>query len=80
MIHNGIIENYETLKTELLARGYTFKSDTDSEVLINLFEEIQKTKNLSLEETVKIGLNRVVGAYGIVVYDKKNSTFFRPTY
>ena len=75
MIHNGIIENYETLKTELLARGYTFKSDTDSEVLINLFEEIQKTKNLSLEETVKIGLNRVVGAYGIVVYDKKRPDF-----
>ena len=75
MIHNGIIENYQTLKTELLARGYTFKSDTDSEVLINLFEEIQKTKNLSLEETVKIGLNRVVGAYGIVVYDKKRPDF-----
>ena len=75
IIHNGIIENYETLKTELLARGYTFKSDTDSEVLINLFEEIQKTKNLSLEETVKIGLNRVVGAYGIVVYDKKRPDF-----
>ena len=75
MIHNGIIENYETLKTELLARGYTFKSDTDSEVLINLFEEIQKTKNLSLEETVKIGLNRVVGAYGIVAYDKKRPDF-----
>ena len=75
MIHNGIIENYETLKTELLARGYTFKSDTDSEVLINLFEEIQKTKNLSLEEAVKIGLNKVVGAYGIVVYDKKRPDF-----
>jgi len=72
MIHNGIIENYEVLKTELVTRGYTFYSDTDSEVLINLFEEIQKTKNVSLEEAVQIGLNRVVGAYGIVVFDKKN--------
>ncbi|MDG1023280.1 MAG: glutamine--fructose-6-phosphate transaminase (isomerizing) [Flavobacteriaceae bacterium] len=72
MIHNGIIENYEVLKTELVTRGYTFYSDTDSEVLINLFEEIQKTKNISLEEAVQIGLNRVVGAYGIVVFDKKN--------
>lgn len=71
MIHNGIIENYEVLKTELLSRGYTFTSDTDSEVLVNLFEEIQKTNNLSLEQAVQVGLNRVVGAYGIVVFDKK---------
>ena len=71
MIHNGIIENYEILKTELLTRGYTFYSDTDSEVLVNLFEEIQKTNNLSLEQAVQVGLNRVVGAYGIVVFDKK---------
>lgn len=71
MIHNGIIENYEVLKTELLTRGYTFSSDTDSEVLVNLFEETQKTNNLSLEQAVQVGLNRVVGAYGIVVFDKK---------
>ncbi|MDB2342866.1 glutamine--fructose-6-phosphate transaminase (isomerizing) [Flavobacteriaceae bacterium] len=71
MIHNGIIENYEVLKTELLTRGYRFSSDTDSEVLVNLFEEIQKTNNLSLEQAVQVGLNRVVGAYGIVVFDKK---------
>lgn len=71
MIHNGIIENYEVLKTELLTRGYTFSSDTDSEVLVNLFEEIQKTNNLSLEQAVQVRLNRVVGAYGIVVFDKK---------
>ena len=71
MIHNGIIENYEVLKTELLTRGYTFSSDTDSEVLVNLFEEIQKTNNLSLEQAVQVGLERVVGAYGIVVFDKK---------
>jgi len=71
MIHNGIIENYEILKTELLTRGYTFYSDTDSEVLVNLFEEIQKTNNLSLEQAVQVGLNRVLGAYGIVVFDKK---------
>jgi glucosamine--fructose-6-phosphate aminotransferase (isomerizing) len=71
LVHNGIIENYETLKKDLIQRGYTFESDTDSEVLINLFEEIQKTQQVSLEAAVQIGLNRVIGAYGIVVFDKK---------
>jgi glucosamine--fructose-6-phosphate aminotransferase (isomerizing) len=71
LVHNGIIENYETLKKDLIQRGYTFESDTDSEVLINLFEEIQKTQQVSLEAAVQVGLNRVVGAYGIVVFDKK---------
>jgi len=71
LIHNGIIENYETLKKELLQKGYIFHSDTDSEILVNLFEEIQKTKKVTLEQAVHIGLNKVIGAYGIVVFDKK---------
>ena len=71
LIHNGIIENYETLKKELLQKGYIFHSDTDSEILVNLFEEIQKTKKVTLEQAVHIGLNKVIGAYGIVIFDKK---------
>ena len=72
LIHNGIIENYETLKKDLIQRGYNFHSDTDSEVLVNLFEEIQKTNQIPLEQAVQIGLNKVIGAYGIVVFDIKN--------
>lgn len=71
IIHNGIIENYDTLKQELAARGYTFKSDTDTEVLVNLIEEIQKTQNLKLGKAVQIALNQVVGAYAIAVMDIK---------
>ena len=67
LIHNGIIENYDTLKKELLQRGYQFSSETDSEVLINWIEEIQKTENISLEQAVQIALNQVVGAYGLVL-------------
>lgn len=73
LVHNGIIENYETLKKDLIQRGYTFESDTDSEVLVNLFQVIQKTHQVSLEKAVQIGLNKVIGAYGIVVFDKKKS-------
>ena len=69
IIHNGIIENYEPLKKELINRGYTFKSDTDSEVLINLIEEVQKNDNLKLGKAVQIALNQVVGAYAICVFD-----------
>lgn len=69
IIHNGIIENYEPLKKELINRGYTFKSDTDTEVLINLIEEIQKKENIKLGKAVQIALNQVVGAYAIVVFD-----------
>ena len=71
LIHNGIIENYDTLKKELLQRGYQFSSETDSEVLINWIEEIQKTENISLGQAVQIALNQVVGAYGLVLYDRK---------
>ena len=70
MIHNGIIENYEALKSELTNRGYKFQSDTDTEVLINLIEEVQKQEQVSLDEAVRIALNEVVGAYAIVVMDK----------
>lgn len=72
IIHNGIIENYAPLKTELIKRGYTFTSDTDSEVLINLIEEVQKNEKLKLGKAVQVALNQVVGAYAIAVFDKKN--------
>ena len=72
IIHNGIIENYAPLKVELIKRGYTFYSDTDSEVLINLIEEVQKKEKLKLGKAVQVALNQVVGAYAIAVFDKKN--------
>ncbi|MBN9381445.1 MAG: glutamine--fructose-6-phosphate transaminase (isomerizing) [Chitinophagaceae bacterium] len=72
MIHNGIIENYTQLKSELTKKGYTFKSDTDTEVLLNFIEDIQKNNNCGLEEAVRIALKRVVGAYVIVLLDKDN--------
>ncbi|MBP6072727.1 MAG: glutamine--fructose-6-phosphate aminotransferase, partial [Flavobacterium sp.] len=71
IIHNGIIENYEPLKKELIKRGYTFKSDTDTEVLVNLIEDVQKKENVKLGKAVQIALNQVVGAYAICVFDKK---------
>ena len=69
IIHNGIIENYEPLKKELIKRGYTFKSDTDTEVLINLIEEVKIKENIKLGKAVQIALNQVVGAYAICVFD-----------
>ena len=72
IIHNGIIENYAPLKEELIKRGYTFKSDTDTEVLVNLIEEVQKKEKIKLGKAVQIALNQVVGAYAIAVFDKKN--------
>ncbi|WP_159022360.1 glutamine--fructose-6-phosphate transaminase (isomerizing) [Formosa sp. L2A11] len=71
IIHNGIIENYESLKKELITRGYTFKSDTDTEVLINLIEDVmKKEEKIKLGKAVQIALNQVVGAYAIAVFDK----------
>ncbi len=70
IIHNGIIENYEALKKELLKRGYTFTSDTDTEVLVNLIEDIKKSNNVRLGKAVQIALNQVIGAYAIAVFDK----------
>ncbi|MBD3747943.1 MAG: glutamine--fructose-6-phosphate transaminase (isomerizing) [Sphingobacteriales bacterium] len=72
IIHNGIIENYGPLKEELIARGHQFKSDTDTEVLIHLIEDIQKEANLDLREAVRVALNEVVGAYAIVIMSKKD--------
>ena len=72
IIHNGIIENYASIKKELKKRGYTFQSDTDTEVLVNLIEEVKKEEQCSLEDAVRIALNEVVGAYAIVVIDKNN--------
>ena len=72
LIHNGIIENYAILKKELILRGYTFESETDSEVLVNWIEEIQKTEKLSLPKATQVALNQVIGAFGIVLYDIKN--------
>ena len=69
IVHNGIIENYDTLKMELISRGYSFYSDTDSEVLVNLIQEIQIKENIKLPDAVQLALNQVVGAYGIVVCD-----------
>ncbi len=71
IIHNGIIENYESLRQELKSRDYTFKSDTDTEVLVNLIEDVQKQQGLKLGKAVQIALNQVIGAYAIAVFDKK---------
>jgi glucosamine--fructose-6-phosphate aminotransferase (isomerizing) len=72
IIHNGIIENYSQLKQELTKKGYKFKSETDTEVLLNFIEDIQKNNDCSLEEAVRIGLKRVVGAYVIVLIDQEH--------
>ena len=72
IIHNGIIENYSSIKEELTKRGYTFHSDTDTEILVNLIEEVQKKEKTSLDNAVRIALNEVVGAYAIVVLNKNN--------
>lgn len=70
IVHNGIIENYSSLKEELQTRGYVFQSDTDTEVLVNLIEEIKKKNKVKLGQAVQIALNQVVGAYAIAVFDK----------
>ncbi|KAA3649132.1 MAG: glutamine--fructose-6-phosphate transaminase (isomerizing) [Bacteroidetes bacterium] len=72
IIHNGIIENYDSLKKELTKRGHTFKSETDTEVLIHLIEDIRTNEKVSLDTAVRIALREVVGAYAIVILDKTN--------
>lgn len=72
IIHNGIIENYATLKEELLTRGHQFDSDTDTEVLIHLVEEIQNIEQTDLIEAVRLALNEVIGAYALVILDREN--------
>lgn len=71
IIHNGIIENYASLKAELVKRGHVFESDTDTEVLIHLVEDIQQKEKVELEEAVRIALNQVIGAYAIVVISEE---------
>ncbi|MGE0561879.1 MAG: glutamine--fructose-6-phosphate transaminase (isomerizing) [Flavobacteriales bacterium] len=72
IIHNGIIENYASLKSELKQRGHIFQSDTDTEVLIHLIEDIQEKTSVSLEEAVRVALNEVIGAYAIAVLSKND--------
>lgn len=70
IIHNGIIENYDSLKKDMQMRGHTFMSDTDSEVFIHLIEDVYENNHCSLEEAVRIALTQVVGAYAIVIMSK----------
>jgi glucosamine--fructose-6-phosphate aminotransferase (isomerizing) len=72
IIHNGIIENYAVIKQDLINKGYHFNSETDSEVLINFIEDIQLHAECSLEEAVRLALQKVVGAYAIVILSQKN--------
>jgi glucosamine--fructose-6-phosphate aminotransferase (isomerizing) len=72
LVHNGIIENYDTIRKELITRGYTSKSDTDTEVLINLIEEVKLTEGCKLGKAVQLALTNVVGAYAIAVFDRTN--------
>ncbi len=71
IIHNGIIENYASIKEELINRGYKFSSDTDTEVLIHLIEDIKSNESVTLDEAVRIALNQVIGAYAIVIISKE---------
>lgn len=70
LVHNGIIENYAALKTVLEQRGYVFHSDTDTEVLVNLIEEVKKTNKVKLGKAVQLALKEVEGAYAIAVFDQ----------
>lgn len=72
LIHNGIIENYSAIKEALISRGFSFKSDTDTEVLVNLIEDIKNAEDIKLEKAVRIALNQVVGAYAIAVFSTDN--------
>ncbi len=71
IVHNGIIENYDAIKQTLIHRGYTFKSETDTEVLVNLIEDVMKKEQVGLGKAVQIALNEVVGAYAIVVFNRQ---------
>ena len=70
IVHNGIIENYDTIRKELISRGYQFQSDTDTEVLVNLIEEIKDKEGCKLGKAVQLALTNVIGAYAIAVFDK----------
>ncbi len=73
IIHNGIIENYASLKRDLQQKGYRFKSETDTEVLINFIEMVKEDQNLSLRKAVRIALTQVVGAYAIAIMEQGNT-------
>lgn len=73
LIHNGIIENYDSLKKALIKSGHVFESETDTEVLVHLIEEIKKNEKVNLFEAVRLALNEVIGAYAILVIDKENN-------
>ncbi len=72
VVHNGIIENYESIKSVLIKKGYHFKSETDTEVLVNLIEEVKKTENVKLGKAVQIALNQVIGAFAVCFLDVNN--------
>lgn len=72
MIHNGIIENYAAIKTDLSKKGYSFSSDTDSEVFINFIEDIFQNTKVDLAEAVRLALTKIIGAYAIVILDRDN--------
>jgi glucosamine--fructose-6-phosphate aminotransferase (isomerizing) len=71
IVHNGIIENYASLKEELIHRGFSFSSDTDTEVLVNLIEDVQQQQGVKLGKAVQIALSQVIGAYAIVIFDRR---------
>jgi len=73
LIHNGIIENYDSLKKALIKKGHAFKSETDTEVLVHLIEEIKNHEKVSLFEAVRLSLNEIVGAYAIVILERGNN-------
>ncbi|HMG13999.1 MAG TPA: class II glutamine amidotransferase, partial [Saprospiraceae bacterium] len=74
LVHNGIIENYDTIKKALIKLGHTFTSETDTEIMVHLIEEVQTRDNLVIEEAVRVALQKVVGAYAIVVIDTQDPT------
>jgi len=72
LVHNGIIENHSAIKEKLIEKGYSFESETDTEVLVHLIEEVKREANLSLPEAVRQALTQVVGAYGIAVVSRED--------
>lgn len=74
VIHNGIIENYATIKEALVKRGHSFSSDTDTEVLVHLIEDIQESENVAIDVAVRMALSQVVGAYAIVILVQNEPT------